>query len=109
MLFFVLLSACAPATDTGEPPYTFTLTLDPDPPVAGPCTLGVAAPGAESLAIEAEMNGMGHGFSEEPIVEGGAGEWDVAVEFSMSGEWTLWFDLDGEGGAARIERVVEVE
>lgn len=115
----VLLLACAtPAVDSSTGPttwasddglYSVEFSSDPDPLLSGPAHFDVTAAGATSLAFAALMSSMGHGLSEDPVVDGADGAWTVDCVFPMSGTWTLQFTLDGEAGADSASGDVEVQ
>ncbi|MDP2312903.1 MAG: FixH family protein [Pseudomonadota bacterium] len=113
----LLLTACAAVPEpaaAGEPIasdgalYTMTLAFSPDPPVAGDALLTVDVPDATSITLEGAMVGMDHGLTEEPVITGGDGHWEIDAYFAMSGTWQLTFELDGEPGPDSLTTSVDI-
>lgn len=89
--------------------YAVTLSTDPDPPVAGDVVLTLEAPETTAVALDATMPSMDMGLTEAPVSETlGPGLYSVPVTFSMSGEWLVTLDLEGDAGADSASVALEV-
>lgn len=107
----------AVATDGGL--YRLWLGSDPAEPVAGPFTLHlqVADPAADdapvtgaSLDIVPFMPEMGHGISGSPdLTETGAGAYEAAWSWPMSGEWEVTIGISADPGDDTYVAVYEVQ
>lgn len=117
-MMLLLLACTTPVADSGSGPttwtsdaglYTVAFTTDPDPLLSGPAHFDVTVEGATTLSFSALMAAMGHGLSEDPVIDGADGAWTIDCIFPMSGTWTLGFTLDGEAGADSASGDVEVQ
>lgn len=127
-LLIAALPACAGSADDTAAPwgpveveteagtFAMTLTLAPDPPVAGETTLGIAlsddggAVEDATLTVTPWMPMHGHGVSEDPVVRGaGGGDYTADFAWSMPGEWEVTIDVDAAGVEDSVVVPVEVE
>lgn len=97
--------------------YGLTVSMAPDPPIAGDTRLAVGIDDAASgqpvtgadLQVTPWMPAHDHGISEPPEVVEDAGTYTVTFAYSMPGTWELTFDIDAAAGSDRAVLTVEVE
>ncbi|MFZ5479579.1 MAG: FixH family protein [Myxococcota bacterium] len=90
-------------TDAGL--YDLVVAVAPDPPVVGDASMEVLVTAEGSpiagadVAIVPFMPSMGHGLSEEPVVdEVGDGTYEADWVYPMAGEWEVTVTVGADPG-----------
>lgn len=97
-------TATTPQSNATSGELQVSLSVDPDPPQAGPATFTVEVKDSEGKPVEgAQVSmsgrhvGMAHGGIEGQLEEQGGGRYQAEGSFSMSGTWR--FDVEAVSGS----------
>jgi hypothetical protein len=110
----VVATAACGGPREAAPPVTVTWTLHPQPPVAGPATLGVTLRDPANAPIDrAGVRLVGHmthpGMAPvtATAVPRGAGRYEAGFSFTMRGDWVIVVSIQLPDGR-RLDRRIDV-